>query len=129
MGAHPFPVIRSGNGDFSYRGVSNDIIGLSDDVSYTDNVVRLNPGDRIFLYTDGVPETKNATGEPVGFGNGLLELFQKSDRPNLSDTLDAVFDVLSGYRQENPRRDDITVIGIEVNKTLLEGDDAGECSE
>ncbi|MBP7735702.1 MAG: SpoIIE family protein phosphatase [Spirochaetes bacterium] len=129
VGAHPFPIIRSGNGDFSYSGVSNDIIGLTDDVSYTDTVVRLNPGDRIYFYTDGMPETKNSMGEPIGFGDGLIDLFRKADRPALSDTLDAVFDVLAGYRESNPLRDDITVIGIEVNKPALADDDAGACSE
>ncbi len=114
VGAHPFPVIRSRNGDFRFSGVSNDIIGLTNDVSYIDNVETLAPGDRVFLYTDGVPETINPRRETIGFGEELINVFREADRPALSDTLDAIFEILARYREGDPIHDDITVIAIEV---------------
>lgn len=114
IGAHPLPIIKRRGGDFTLSGVSSDIIGLADDVHFTDTVEELMPGDRVFLYTDGVPESINPRRETLGFGEGLLSLFRRADRPVLSDMLDAVLDGITRHREGNPMRDDATIIGIEV---------------
>lgn len=114
VGAHPFPVIKRLGGDFKFSGVSNDIIGLSGDVAYTDNAVNLLPGDRVFIYTDGIPETLNPSREPIGFGEELLDIFRKAEGPDLSRMLDAIIKELAAYRHGNPMRDDVTIIGMEV---------------
>ncbi len=114
VGAHPFPIIKRRNSDFTFSGVSNDIIGLTGDVQYVETIEDLSPGDRVFLYTDGVPDTINKRRESIGFGEGLLDLFRNAEVPALPDMLDAVLDGIVRFREGNPMQDDITIIGIEV---------------
>ncbi len=75
---------------------------------------RLAPGDRIFMYTDGIPETINDRKEMIGFAEDLLDLFDRARRDSLEETLDAVMEALDRFRQSRPYQDDITLIGFEV---------------
>lgn len=38
-------------------------LGLCDEVDYTESEYKIEPGDTIVLYTDGIPEAENATDE------------------------------------------------------------------
>jgi serine phosphatase RsbU (regulator of sigma subunit) len=42
-------------------------LGLSEDVAYEELVFRLHEGETLTLYTDGIVEARNATGELFGF--------------------------------------------------------------
>src|SRR5436305_1222755 len=41
-------------------------LGMIEDAEYETRTVRLAPGDRVFLYTDGVTEANSAAGEEYG---------------------------------------------------------------
>ena len=40
-------------------------------ISYRQHTFRLDPGDRLFVYTDGVPEASNDKNEQFGTGRML----------------------------------------------------------
>ena len=57
---HNHPLIRRNGGDFEYLETSPDLVlGVMEGMPYTENKVNLNPGDMVFLYTDGVTEANN----------------------------------------------------------------------
>jgi len=89
-------------------------VGISDAVDYAVNEERLSAGDRLFLYTDGIPETINGKREMIGFDEGLLALFDRARRDSLSDTLDTILEEIHRFRGAQPLQDDITLIGFEV---------------
>jgi sigma-B regulation protein RsbU (phosphoserine phosphatase) len=113
-GGHPRPVIMKKDGAIALGGEVNLIIGISDTVNFIENEIALEPGDRVFLYTDGIPETTDTRKEMIGFDEGLLALFHKAHRPSLSDTLDAVFEEIYRFSGSKIISDDITLIGFEV---------------
>ena len=41
-------------------------IGLLPDSSYEDNIIRMQPGDRLCLHSDGLSEERNQDGEELG---------------------------------------------------------------
>jgi len=80
-------------------------VGLLADAVYEGDHVRLNPGDRFILVTDGVTEAENAEGE--FFDNERLEAVA-AKTPTLEDIFSAVNDFCDG----NPLGDDCTVVEL-----------------
>lgn len=80
---HPAPfVLRAQALDDDHRGYymegpRNRVLGWFEDPGLTETVVRLEPGDRLFFYTDGFLEAKSPQGEVLGehrFAELLLRL-------------------------------------------------------
>src|SRR3954452_19377562 len=82
---HPGPVhLPSGGLPMVLEGQGSPI-GLADD-AYEERSVRLGAGDRLYLYSDGVPEAMDPAGKP--FGNArLLEAIGRGRSESLPDTV------------------------------------------
>ena len=52
-------------------------LGVRRDVDYSTRHVLISPADRMLLYTDGIPESTNAAGEPLGY-EGFASLLRRS---------------------------------------------------
>ena len=55
-GGHPLPLVRRGVGRVDPVGVPGTLLGVTADVSLTDTVVHLDPGESLVGYTDGLME-------------------------------------------------------------------------
>jgi sigma-B regulation protein RsbU (phosphoserine phosphatase) len=71
---HPGPVIVSENGAHKTLQNSGLPVGVVDEERYEEDVVRLQPGDRFWLYSDGLKEAMNLEGEQFGMGRLTGEL-------------------------------------------------------
>jgi hypothetical protein len=67
-------------------------LGSRRDVEYESLEERLEPGDRLFLFSDGLPEAPTAAGDPIGYP-GLEEMLSK-ESASPGAYLDAVLDRL-----------------------------------
>lgn len=65
LGGHPPPLVRRADGSVFAVGEPGTALGLLTDVSVTEQVVALGPGDVLLAYTDGVTEARRA-GEQFG---------------------------------------------------------------
>ena len=81
--------------------------------NYREQVVRLQPGDRLVLYSDGFTEAKNADGEHFGARRLLGALEQTCHLP-LEESLNAVLENAEEWRGSTPRYDDITILAAEI---------------
>ena len=64
---HEYPMLKKSNGDFELlKDKHGFVIGGMEGVRYKDYQLRLEPGDRLFLYTDGVPEATDSKNELFG---------------------------------------------------------------
>ncbi|WP_243546230.1 PP2C family protein-serine/threonine phosphatase [Pseudodesulfovibrio tunisiensis] len=82
--------------------------------AFTDHEVSLRPGMRFFLTTDGVTDQ---VGGPRGlpFGKSRLLAFLLEHADNTLEGQDIPLrKTLEDYRGEEPRRDDVTVLGFEI---------------
>ena len=60
---HEYPAIRMGDAGFVlWHDVHDTALGLMEDMPYSQYTLQLQKGDTVFLYTDGVPEARNAAG-------------------------------------------------------------------
>ena len=66
---HEYPVLKSPEGKFELlREKHGFVIGGFNGVKYREYELSLSPGSKLFLYTDGVPEATDASGEMFGLG-------------------------------------------------------------
>lgn len=83
-------------------------------VPFVDESLSLNPGDRLLLYTDGLTEAKNATGQNFGI-EGVNEAFVSSARngedieEGAAQLIEAVYD----HDEDGKLDDDLTVLAVE----------------
>ena len=71
------------------------------------------PGDRFFIYTDGIIDAPNPEGESYGLAR-LKEVLDAKVEAPLSEIKSAVLKVLHQYSEKEPTHDDITLIALEI---------------
>jgi serine phosphatase RsbU (regulator of sigma subunit) len=56
---HPLPLVRKTTDSVRPAGVPGTLLGVTDDVTLTDTVVHLAPGEALVCYTDGLTDRRN----------------------------------------------------------------------
>lgn len=87
-------------------------IGLAED-AYTEQSVRLADGDRLYLYSDGVPDAMNPVGEPFGAARFLQGIGQGRSEP-LQAGVAALLEEIERWRGAANALDDISILAVEV---------------
>lgn len=83
------------------------ILASFDFAAYSNATQRLETGDRILLYTDGIVEASNASGDFLGH-DALCELLRKTAGLSSSEAADSI---MSSVRQWAAKQeDDLTVL-------------------
>ncbi len=110
--AHPFPVIVRKNGNLEFLEKGGSIIGLGTGEGFEEGSAKLEPGDRMFLYTDGILEYRNA--EKLFFGQERFHSILRGSRDlPLDRALKKVIESLEAFDKDLIPQDDITILGIE----------------
>ena len=77
---HEYPVLKQENGVFEvFRDQHSFVIGGMEDSKYKQYELQLEPGDKVFVYTDGVPEATNSEDEMFGTQRMLAAVNEKLD--------------------------------------------------
>ena len=110
---HEHPVIRRAGGSYElvvYR--HSPAVAAMEGMRFRQHSFELHPGDRLFVYTDGVPEATNAESELFGNERILDVLNSQPDRkPHaLLEAMKREIDVFVG---EAPQFDDITMLCLD----------------
>lgn len=77
---HPHPVIQRADGKVEFLGAGGLPIGLIEDARYENVELMLEPGDRLFLLSDGITEAENPAGGQLG-ETGLTALLNRCIGP------------------------------------------------
>jgi sigma-B regulation protein RsbU (phosphoserine phosphatase) len=93
----------------SYGG---GVLGVFREWRYEEQEVALASGDRIVLYTDGLTESQNSTGEEFGDGR-LIELMRHSADADAAALIERVIAAATKFSNGN-FEDDVTVVTVSV---------------
>ena len=109
---HNPPLICHKGGSFEYfRSRPGLVLAGMDGVRYRMGEFTLQPGDRIFLYTDGVTEATDAKGEL--FGEERLEsAMNRLSDCGVEELCSGVKSALDAFVGEAPQFDDITMVSL-----------------
>jgi sigma-B regulation protein RsbU (phosphoserine phosphatase) len=104
---HNPPVVIRQDGSVDWLETGGAPLGMFGDSNYEEGCIRLNPGDVVVAYTDGIIEATNSTGEEWGV-EGLLHVVSQSRTQCAEDIVHAIFTAMDEYSREHPT-DDATV--------------------
>ena len=109
---HEYPAL-SQNGYFSLlKDPHGFIIGGMEDMKYKEYEIRMKPGDRLFLYTDGVPEATDADQKMFGTER-MLQALNKEPDADPKTVLKNVYNAVDAFVQDAEQFDDLTMLCIE----------------
>ncbi|MCR4776916.1 MAG: serine/threonine-protein phosphatase, partial [Saccharofermentans sp.] len=113
---HEYPFIKKGNGGFEVlKDKHGFVIGGMEDMTYTEYEIKLEKGDTLFLYTDGLVEATNSEDEMFGATRALKHLNNAKDAPP-EIILDHMKNAVKGFVGDAMQFDDLTMLAIQMNK-------------
>jgi sigma-B regulation protein RsbU (phosphoserine phosphatase) len=112
---HPPPLVRARSADGRpvrcLDAVGGLPLGIVDDTEYTCTQTRLDPGDALLLFTDGIPEARSTTGDFFG-NDALADALLACPGSTAQDVIDSVVQAVDRHTRPLPRDDDQTLVAI-----------------
>lgn len=108
---HPHPVLQHADGTIERIGRGGLPVGVFDHAEYEEVQLTLKPGDRLFITSDGLTDTENERGTPLG-DEGLQAILCT----NASLRGDALLESIcwsAAHYSNGQRNDDVSVVLIE----------------
>ena len=88
-------------------------VGVFEDTKYEEHVVQLAPGDRMFLYSDGIPEARNQSGDQFDYQR-IEQSLEGSRGCSLSECLSELIKQVDHFQNGEPQDDDISLLAFEL---------------
>lgn len=109
---HPPPILLRRAGAPEILPDGGGLIGMGVGGPFLERRVKLATGDRLYLYSDGITEACNQQGEFFGLPR-LLDLLERLRTTPLDEVCGRVIEALHRFGENEPRQDDVTLLGIE----------------
>ena len=117
---HPFPILLHGSETIELLKKGGPTVGIGDfgdlddgKIKFEEGQLKLKPGDKLFIYTDGIVEYQNDKEEFYGedrFYNSLKT--QKAE--SVTNMIDQCINSLMEFGNNTNPQDDITLLGLEL---------------
>ena len=109
---HEYPVIMRAGGDYELlKDKHGLVLAAMEDIPLKDYEIRLDPGDRLMVYTDGVPEAINEREEAYGTER-LIRKLNRLKTVSQEMALEEVLQDIRNFAGDAEQFDDITMLGI-----------------
>ena len=115
---HNPPLIRQNGGKFEYlRSRPGFVLAGMDTVKYRQNELMMHPGDRLYLYTDGITEATSSAKELYGEERLSAYLNGHAD-DTAEDILHGLKSDIDTFVGEAPQFDDMTMLMLDFKKMM-----------
>ncbi len=109
---HNPPLLKHGEGEFMYlKAPAGFVLAGLEDVRYTQSVMKLEIGDALVLYTDGVTEAENRAKEQYGEAR-LLEKANELVHGDARDLVTGIRTSVEEFSDGAEQFDDITMVAF-----------------
>ena len=112
---HEHPVLRRADGRYeliTYR--HSPAVATMEGIRFREHPFEMYPGDRLFVYTDGVPEATNAVNELFG-PERMLDALNRDPDASPEELLHTVRKEIDAFVGDAPQFDDITMMNFCYN--------------
>ena len=110
---HEYPVIRNAGGRFElFKDKHGFVIGGMSGAKYREYEIQMEPGSKLFLYTDGVPEATDADKNMFGTER-MVDALNTEPEASPEVILKNVRSAVDGFVKEAEQFDDLTMLCIE----------------
>ena len=113
-GMDPPVVMRPGSTHRQHLRKGGPVLGVEPEFAYREGAIALQPGDRVFLYTDGLTEQRDPQGRFFD-ADRLLALVDQGAGSPPAAVLEHVFATVNAFGHQH-RSDDQTAMILDINK-------------
>jgi sigma-B regulation protein RsbU (phosphoserine phosphatase) len=113
---HPHPVVLSEESESRELQKNGLPVGIVEEAEYEDIEVQLRPGDRFWLYSDGLLEAMNPADEQFG-KERLLAAMERTPPEALSDGIRKVLREVEIWTGNRGQQDDISLVAFEIGRS------------
>lgn len=115
---HNYPYLLSAGSVRQLTGAHGVLMGLLEDEEYNEDTISVAAGDKLFMYTDGVVEAMDKTGQQFNderLVDALSSYNRSNNKPgaNHMSLVDEVDRRLTIFKDEAKQNDDITMMEVE----------------
>ena len=111
---HEYPLIKHAGGDYElFKDKHSLALAAMENLQAREYDITLVPGDKIFVYTDGIPEAINEDIVQYGTDRLLATINSVKDKP-FTEVLPAISQDIANFRGKAEQFDDITMLGFEL---------------
>lgn len=115
---HPPAVLVNASGEARLLPAQGFPVGLTEQPHYQEDAVKLEPGDRLFLYTDGVIEAATDSSAESQFGiDRLVEVFSHTRAETLENSIEAVRKAVESWCGSQKPDDDLSILAVEASNS------------
>jgi sigma-B regulation protein RsbU (phosphoserine phosphatase) len=110
---HPPPIYVPVDGDATILPGEGFPVGFVAGAKYEEHRITLRPGDRLYLYSDGIIEALNRYDEDFGAGR-LVKTIQKYRHAPLQETLSEILKSMNQWADNTNLQDDVSMLATQV---------------
>ena len=112
---HEYPAIRRANGSFElFKDKHGLVLAGMKNAKYREYEIKLNKGDTIFVYTDGVAEATDSQNQLYGTDN-MIAALNHNPKAEPSQLLSEVREDIDRFVGDAMQFDDITMLAMSYN--------------
>lgn len=108
---HPVGLVCDNSGAITELDKGGLPLGIIHGAQYESETVSLRSGSRLLMYSDGITELENSSGEQFG-DERLCSALSAENALDSKAFCDALSDILADYRGKRPQDDDITLLSL-----------------
>ena len=117
---HPYPILLRRNNTLELLNKKGPIIGMGDlnfiddrKIGFEEGQLKIKPGDKLFIYTDGIVEYQNHNKEFYG-DNRFYRNLKMLKNESVHNIIDQCIRSLMEFGNNTRPQDDITLLGLEL---------------
>lgn len=110
---HEYPILKRPGMSFElFKDRHGLVLGAMDGVRYREYEIQMEPGTKLFVYTDGLSEATN--GSTVQFGTDrTIDVLRGREDGSPEELVRAVLDAVETFVADAPQFDDLTMLCVE----------------
>ena len=114
-GAHNPPILYNWrSGEMRCLEVGGTLVGMFENMEYEEERVKLSKGDVLVMYTDGITEAMNSSGDMFGEERLKELIVQYARRFSAIQLLQKIYDEVRIFSEGMPQHDDLTLIVMKI---------------
>jgi len=113
-GHNPPIVVSQKEGVFYLEGISGPLLGPIENVPYKELSLTLQPGDSLFLYTDGVTESMDSE-KNLFSDERLIAEIETLQNEDVEDVVNGIITSIKEHVKSEPQSDDIAMMMLKYN--------------
>jgi serine phosphatase RsbU (regulator of sigma subunit) len=110
---HPPPLILRASDDATWLAEGGPIVGMLPEAAFEVSSIRLEPGDVVVLYTDGVIEAQSQTGEFFS-PDRLMSVVRANRAMAAQELVSAIYRSVLTFTSSQELQDDFTLMVMKV---------------